>query len=51
MFIDIGASSIEEAEEMGIRIGDPVVPESRFSTMTKTVFKEILEKSMNCFPA
>jgi endoglucanase len=40
MFIDIGASSIEEAEEMGIRIGDPVVPESRFSTMTKTVFKE-----------
>ena len=31
MYIDIGASSKKEAEEMGIRIGDPVTPWSPFS--------------------
>ena len=31
MFIDIGATSKEEAEEMGIMIGDPVVPWSPFT--------------------
>ncbi len=30
MFIDIGATSKEEAEESGVRIGDPVVPFSPF---------------------
>jgi putative aminopeptidase FrvX len=40
MFIDIGASNEDEAKEMGVRVGDPVVPDSRFSTMTKTVFEE-----------
>ncbi|MCD6537576.1 M42 family metallopeptidase [Candidatus Bathyarchaeota archaeon] len=30
MFIDIGATSKEEAEEMGVKIGDPVVPWSPF---------------------
>lgn len=33
MFIDVGVSSKEEAEEMGIRIGDPVVPWSPFSVI------------------
>jgi len=33
MFIDIGCSSKEEAEEEGIRIGDPVVPDSPFSVI------------------
>lgn len=33
MFIDIGVSSKKEAEEMGIRIGDPVVPWSPFSVI------------------
>jgi putative aminopeptidase FrvX len=33
MFIDIGASSREEVEEMGIRPGDPIVPLSSFFTM------------------
>lgn len=33
MFIDIGASSAEEAKNMGVRIGDPVVPYSRFTLM------------------
>jgi endoglucanase len=31
MFIDIGACSKEEAEESGVRVGDPVVPWSPFS--------------------
>src|SRR4030042_4084129 len=31
MFIDIGACSREEAEESGVRVGDPVVPWSPFS--------------------
>ena len=40
MFIDIGASNREEAEAMGVCIGDPIVPDSRFSMMTKPVFEE-----------
>ena len=31
MFIDVGATSREETEEMGVKIGDPVVPWSPFS--------------------
>ncbi len=38
MFIDIGCSNKKEAEAMGVRLGDPVSPLSRFSTFTKTVF-------------
>jgi putative aminopeptidase FrvX len=33
MFIDVGAKSRAEVEEMGIRLGDPVVPASDFFTM------------------
>jgi endoglucanase len=33
MHIDIGATSKREAEAMGVRIGDPVVPSSGFSTI------------------
>ncbi|TCW37513.1 endoglucanase [Laceyella sacchari] len=33
MFIDVGATSKEEVEEMGIRLGDPVVPVSDFFMM------------------
>lgn len=33
MFIDIGVSSSEEAKNMGVRIGDPVVPYSGFTLM------------------
>jgi putative aminopeptidase FrvX len=40
MFIDIGASNEDEAKAMGVRIGNPVMPESRFSTMTKNVYKD-----------
>ncbi|MEZ0346764.1 MAG: M42 family metallopeptidase [Infirmifilum sp.] len=34
MFIDVGATSKEEAESLGIRVGDPVAPWSPF-TMTR----------------
>lgn len=33
MFIDIGASSAEEAKEWGVRPGDPIVPVSEFTVM------------------
>ncbi len=35
MFIDIGTSSAKEAEELGIRIGDPAVPHAVFRTMKR----------------
>lgn len=44
MFIDIGASSRLEAAAMGVRIGDPIVPDSRFSTLVKPVFDEKVRK-------
>lgn len=39
MFVDIGASNADEAIAMGVRVGNPIVPDSRFSTMKKTVYK------------
>ena len=39
MFIDIGCSNKREAEEAGVRMGDPVVPVSDFSVMKKKVFE------------
>jgi putative aminopeptidase FrvX len=41
MFIDIGCSNEREAKEMGVRIGDPVVPDSPFSTFEKSVFRKM----------
>jgi len=38
MFIDVGASNLDEAKAMGIRIGDPVVPDSTYSTIDKRIF-------------
>jgi endoglucanase len=34
MYIDIGATSREEAEKSGVRIGDPIVPVSEFTILT-----------------
>ena len=33
MYIDIGATSKAETEAAGVRVGDPVVPDSRFAVM------------------
>ncbi|MFW6279559.1 MAG: M42 family metallopeptidase [Planctomycetota bacterium] len=38
MFIDVGADDREDAEEMGVRIGDPVVPVQGFRRMTNEKF-------------
>jgi len=40
MFIDVGAANKEEAEAMGVRIGDAAVPDSAFYTLTKKTFKD-----------
>lgn len=40
MFIDIGASNDDEAKAMGVRIGNPVMPDSGFSVMKKTIYKD-----------
>ncbi len=40
MFIDVGASNDDEAKAMGVRIGNPVIPDSRFSTMEKQIYKD-----------
>ena len=40
MFIDIGCANKEEVKALGVRIGDPVVPDSAFSLMEKPVFTE-----------
>jgi len=40
MFIDVGASNEHEAKAMGVRIGDPVVPDSSYSTISKKLFKD-----------
>jgi endoglucanase len=33
MYIDVGATSAEEVREMGVRIGDPIIPVSEFTVM------------------
>jgi putative aminopeptidase FrvX len=40
MFIDIGASNEEEAKAMGVEVGNPVVPDSSYSTVRKKVFRK-----------
>ncbi len=40
MFIDIGCSNEKEARDMGVRIGDPAVPDSPFYTITKNVYRK-----------
>lgn len=39
MFIDLGCANRKEAEALGVRIGDPVVPASRFSVLEKEAFE------------
>ncbi|MBC8183776.1 M42 family metallopeptidase [candidate division KSB1 bacterium] len=39
MFIDVGCSNKKEAETLGIRVGDPVVPKSKFSILKKTAYE------------
>lgn len=40
MFVDIGCSNKREAEEMGVRLGDAMVPRSEFSTSEKKTYEK-----------
>jgi putative aminopeptidase FrvX len=35
MYIDVGATSKEQVEEMGVRVGDPIIPASEFTLMAR----------------
>lgn len=51
MFIDIGASSREEVEQAGVRVGDPVVPVSQFTIMSnpkKTYMAKAFDDRIGC---
>ncbi len=50
MFIDVGATSREEAEKMGIRQGDPIVPYSSFIMCKnyKTFMAKALDNRAGC---
>lgn len=53
MFIDVGATSKEEAESLGIRVGDPVVPWSPFtqSSFADRIMAKALDDRIGAFIA
>lgn len=50
MFIDIGATSREEVEEAGVRVGDPAVPQSDFAVLAneKTLLAKAFDNRIGC---
>lgn len=50
MYIDIGAVSKEEVEQMGIRMGDPIVPRSEFTILAnpKTYMSKAFDNRVGC---
>lgn len=50
MYIDIGSTSKEETEAAGVRVGDPVVPDSQFVVMTggKTYLSKAFDNRVGC---
>jgi putative aminopeptidase FrvX len=50
MYIDIGATSIEEVEDAGVRMGDPVVPDAAFSVLAngKTYLGKAFDDRLGC---
>jgi putative aminopeptidase FrvX len=50
MFIDIGASSREEVEQAGVRLGDPIVPDSQFAVLAngKTYLAKAFDDRIGC---
>ncbi len=53
MFIDVGATSKEEVEQLGVRIGDPIAPWSPFmkSATGKTVMGKAFDDRLGVFMA
>ncbi len=50
MYIDVGATSREQVEEMGIRIGDPILPRSAFTVMAggRTYMSKAWDDRIGC---
>lgn len=50
MYIDIGATSKEEVEQAGVRMGDPIVPYSEFSVLAnpKTYMSKAFDNRVGC---
>lgn len=50
MFIDIGATSKTEVEAAGVRLGDPVVPDSEFAVLAngKTYLSKAFDDRVGC---
>jgi putative aminopeptidase FrvX len=50
MYIDIGVSSEEAVKEAGVRVGDPVVPDSSFAVMAggKTYVSKAFDDRIGC---
>lgn len=53
MFVDIGATSKEEAEEFGVEIGDPIVPICPFEVLAnpKMLLAKAWDNRMGCYVA
>ncbi|UCE98186.1 MAG: M42 family metallopeptidase [Dehalococcoidia bacterium] len=50
MYIDIGATSKEEVEEVDVRLGDPIIPISNFTILanSKTYLAKALDDRVGC---
>jgi endoglucanase len=50
MYIDIGATSKKEIEDAGVRVGDPVVPDSKFAVLAnpKTYLGKAFDDRVGC---
>jgi putative aminopeptidase FrvX len=50
MYIDIGATSQEQVEQAGVRVGDPIIPVSEFKTMANpgTYLAKALDDRLGC---
>jgi len=50
MYIDIGATSRAEVEAAGVRLGDPIVPDSRFAVLAnpKTYLAKAFDNRVGC---
>jgi len=50
MYIDIGASSQQEVEDAGVRVGDPIVPISEFTILanSKTYMAKAFDDRVGC---
>ena len=50
MYIDVGAGGREEAQALGVRVGDPIIPESNFAIMAnnKTYMAKAFDNRIGC---